>query len=268
PHRIRELQAVALIFPGYPGAVRIRRVGSGFALCCIKPKKSPARKNFAASFDALSKRWSRHSSAEKAAFMSRVQVSDRDAGARAVSDADWASWRFDLAAGQLSPSRLPRLGLTHRIPPADAKKPPHPSPHPATFTLIEEFFDAISAGDSDKVRSILTVDRSVTKEKLKGDYKYDPAVELDAYKFLGSLTGLQSAILLGADAIAKDIIDYTFQEGKGAPPHLSSPPPPPPRVAHAGVRAEIRHPVGRTSSKRAPEFGRIGKRSRGFGARR
>jgi hypothetical protein len=48
------------------------------------------------------------------------------------------------------------------------------------------------------------------------DAKFDPEVELDAYKFLGAYLGqispLHYAILLGQDEIAKDIIERAFKE--------------------------------------------------------
>ncbi|TPX46126.1 hypothetical protein SeLEV6574_g03400 [Synchytrium endobioticum] len=46
--------------------------------------------------------------------------------------------------------------------------------------------------------------------------KCDPALELDMYKFMGAYLGqmsaLQYAILLGQDSIAKDIAERTFKE--------------------------------------------------------
>lgn len=46
--------------------------------------------------------------------------------------------------------------------------------------------------------------------------KFEPDVELDAYKFLGAyiggMTGLHLAILTGHDAIAKDIIERMLKE--------------------------------------------------------
>ena len=48
------------------------------------------------------------------------------------------------------------------------------------------------------------------------DAKFDAEVELDAYKFLGAYLGqispLHYAILLGQDEIAKDIIERAFVE--------------------------------------------------------
>lgn len=81
-----------------------------------------------------------------------------------------------------------------------------------------EFFEAIKAGNSDKVRALLSADKSLTTVKQRGDYKFETDLELDAYKFLGaymgSLTGLQVAILVNQETIAKDIIDATFQQGE------------------------------------------------------
>lgn len=83
-------------------------------------------------------------------------------------------------------------------------------------STVDSYFDAISSADTDKVRAILSADRTVTKEKRKGEYKFEAGVELDAYKFLGAyigaLTGLQFAILIGAESVARDIVDYTFEE--------------------------------------------------------
>lgn len=63
---------------------------------------------------------------------------------------------------------------------------------------------------------MLLEDKGLLNTKFKSpDAKFDAEVELDAYKFLGaylgSLTPLQFAILLGADDIAKDIIERSFK---------------------------------------------------------
>jgi hypothetical protein len=72
------------------------------------------------------------------------------------------------------------------------------------------------------VRQILLQDRSLISEKLKTeDSKFDPAVELDAYKFLGAYIGaispLHFAIFLGQDEIAKDIIERAFKDDLDQP---------------------------------------------------
>ncbi|KAJ3275174.1 hypothetical protein HK104_003948, partial [Borealophlyctis nickersoniae] len=47
--------------------------------------------------------------------------------------------------------------------------------------------------------------------------KFDPDVELDAYKFLGAYVGgvtpLQCAIMKGEDAIARDIVERVAEKG-------------------------------------------------------
>jgi hypothetical protein len=84
---------------------------------------------------------------------------------------------------------------------------------------MKQLFDAIKKGQCELVRQLLTSDRSLAKQRRKGDYKYDVDIELDAYKFLGAyigpLTALQYAILNGQDPLAKDIIDASFQEDLG-----------------------------------------------------
>lgn len=84
-------------------------------------------------------------------------------------------------------------------------------------SCIDEYFEAIKAGDSSLVRKLLNQDRSLacaTKSKLT--YKLDAEMELESYKFLGaylgSLSGLFYALLIGNDSIARDIIDASFKE--------------------------------------------------------
>ncbi|KAK9703876.1 hypothetical protein K7432_010507 [Basidiobolus ranarum] len=81
---------------------------------------------------------------------------------------------------------------------------------------LDAYFTAILNGNSEAVRTLLAVDRSLTSKKKRGNYKYDSEFELDAYKFLGAyigqMTGLQVAILNGQESIAKDILDSTFTE--------------------------------------------------------
>ncbi|KAJ3068799.1 hypothetical protein HDU98_008092 [Podochytrium sp. JEL0797] len=79
---------------------------------------------------------------------------------------------------------------------------------------LEDLFKAIKSSNPDKVRSIISANKDLTKEKLKDpSAKFDVDVEIDAYKFLGayvgSCTALQLALLKGNDSIAKDIIDVT-----------------------------------------------------------
>jgi hypothetical protein len=63
----------------------------------------------------------------------------------------------------------------------------------------------------------LLQEKGLTNKKFKtDDAKFDTSVELDAYKFLGAyigaITPLQFAIILGQDEIAKDIIERSFKE--------------------------------------------------------
>ena len=76
---------------------------------------------------------------------------------------------------------------------------------------------AIKASDSDKVRDMLLKEKSLSSEKYRDpSARFEADVELDAYKFLGaylgSLTPLQFAILLGHDSIARDIIERSFKD--------------------------------------------------------
>ncbi|KAJ3274144.1 hypothetical protein HDV01_003427 [Terramyces sp. JEL0728] len=76
---------------------------------------------------------------------------------------------------------------------------------------------AIKNSQSDTVRQMLLQEKGLASQKYKSeDAKFDPDVELDAYKFLGaylgSITPLHFAILLGQDEIAKDIIERSFKE--------------------------------------------------------
>ncbi|KXS14135.1 hypothetical protein M427DRAFT_57905 [Gonapodya prolifera JEL478] len=82
---------------------------------------------------------------------------------------------------------------------------------------LQSFFAAIKQGDSKEVRRLLEVDKSVTSMRTKdAAAKYEPDVEMDAFKFLGayigSINGLQLALFTGHDDIARDIIDATFQD--------------------------------------------------------
>ncbi|KAJ3333182.1 hypothetical protein HDU76_010786 [Blyttiomyces sp. JEL0837] len=78
---------------------------------------------------------------------------------------------------------------------------------------IEDLFQ----GDADKVRNLILTDKSLTSAKHKDEStKFDPELELDAYKFLGAyvgqVTALQLAIFQGQDAIAKDIVERTMKD--------------------------------------------------------
>ncbi|KAJ3417640.1 hypothetical protein HDV05_000097 [Chytridiales sp. JEL 0842] len=82
---------------------------------------------------------------------------------------------------------------------------------------MEALFAAIKSANSDQVRSLLLSDKSLTSTKHKdASIKFEPEIELDAYKFLGAYigptTGLQLAILLGQDAIARDIVERTTKD--------------------------------------------------------
>lgn len=81
---------------------------------------------------------------------------------------------------------------------------------------IQELFEAIKNNQADIVRQYVLQDKSLLQQKYKSpDAKFDAEVELDAYKFLGaylgSLTPLQFAILMGVDEIAKDLIERSFK---------------------------------------------------------
>ncbi|KAJ3108176.1 hypothetical protein HDU97_002088 [Phlyctochytrium planicorne] len=82
---------------------------------------------------------------------------------------------------------------------------------------VEALFESIKSGNPESVRSILLADKSLTSAKHKdASAKFDPDVELDAYKFLGAYIGactpLQFAILSGQDSIARDILDRTVKD--------------------------------------------------------
>lgn len=84
-----------------------------------------------------------------------------------------------------------------------------------------KLFDSIKNGDSATVRKILTDNRSLLTAKAKVDVAWDPAVEMDVYKFLGAyignITPLQYALIVGQDSIAKDLIDMSFSEDLDIP---------------------------------------------------
>ncbi|KAJ1930768.1 hypothetical protein IWQ60_000052 [Tieghemiomyces parasiticus] len=86
---------------------------------------------------------------------------------------------------------------------------------------VQRYVEAILANDAEAVRSLLADDRRLTTVRVRGDFKYDRAVELQAFKclgaYLGALTGLQVAVLTGQTGIAVDIIDATFDQDLDAP---------------------------------------------------
>ena len=60
-------------------------------------------------------------------------------------------------------------------------------------------------------------EKTLASQKLKySEARFEPDVELDAYKFLGAylgaMTALHFAILQGQDTIARDILDRSFNE--------------------------------------------------------
>ncbi|KAI9346464.1 ankyrin repeat-containing domain protein [Obelidium mucronatum] len=82
---------------------------------------------------------------------------------------------------------------------------------------IDELFRAVKSSNPEVVRSLISSNRDLTREKLKDPAaKFDPDIEIDAYKFLGayvgSLTALHLALLKGNDSIARDIIDVSSKE--------------------------------------------------------
>ncbi|KAJ1909178.1 hypothetical protein H4219_006437, partial [Mycoemilia scoparia] len=81
---------------------------------------------------------------------------------------------------------------------------------------VYEFFEAIEAHDAAKVRKMVQENRLLTQVRNKEEYyRYDSGVELDAYRclgaYIGAVTGLQLAVLLGNEEMALDLIDATFQ---------------------------------------------------------
>ncbi|KAG0081593.1 hypothetical protein BGZ93_008985 [Podila epicladia] len=84
--------------------------------------------------------------------------------------------------------------------------------------FVQEFFAAIQEHDTEIVRRLLVEHRSLlTRARCKAKGASYPAeVERDAFTmlgaFLGPLTGLQLAILMGDDSVAKDILDSTFEQ--------------------------------------------------------
>ncbi|KAF9537177.1 hypothetical protein EC957_008693 [Mortierella hygrophila] len=90
----------------------------------------------------------------------------------------------------------------------------------ASEVLINEFFTAIHEQDTEAVRRLLVDHKSdLTRARFKPEprtVRFPDEVERDAYTllgaYLGPLTGLQYSILTGRDAIARDILDSTFEQ--------------------------------------------------------
>jgi hypothetical protein len=83
---------------------------------------------------------------------------------------------------------------------------------------LETLFNAIRAGDAESVRALLSANRGLVAQRLRRtEWRFPRESELDAFKFLGAyigrITPLQHALLMGQDAIARDIIDATFEHG-------------------------------------------------------
>ncbi|KAI8920018.1 hypothetical protein PhCBS80983_g01771 [Powellomyces hirtus] len=87
---------------------------------------------------------------------------------------------------------------------------------------IETLFSAIKSSDTSLVRSLLAENHSLTSAKHRdATIKFAPEVELDSYvylgAYLGAITALQYAILMGNDAIAKDILERTVKDDLDIP---------------------------------------------------
>ncbi|KAJ1981879.1 hypothetical protein H4R35_000537 [Dimargaris xerosporica] len=116
-----------------------------------------------------------------------------------------------------SHSGIRRQSLTIRPVPAEAAASSHPSsPTDLDSAVIQSYFEAIGQNDSEQVRGLLSNHRSLAVARARGNYRFDRAVELQAFKclgaYLGALTGLQLAILLGHTGVALDIIDVSFDQ--------------------------------------------------------
>ncbi|KAJ3168806.1 hypothetical protein HDU88_001133 [Geranomyces variabilis] len=82
---------------------------------------------------------------------------------------------------------------------------------------IEALFAAIKNSDSELVRSLLLADKSLTSARHRDASVGFPAdIQLDSYVYLGAYLGaisaLQLAVILGNDAIAKDILERTLKD--------------------------------------------------------
>ncbi|KAG0219614.1 hypothetical protein B0O80DRAFT_496067 [Mortierella sp. GBAus27b] len=86
--------------------------------------------------------------------------------------------------------------------------------------ISQEFVEAIRQDDSETVRRLLETHKSeLTTAQFKippNETRFPAEVEHDAFTFLGAfvgpLTGLQFALLIGKDHIASDILDSTFEQ--------------------------------------------------------
>ncbi|KAJ1981312.1 hypothetical protein H4R34_002115 [Dimargaris verticillata] len=110
-----------------------------------------------------------------------------------------------------------RQSLTIRPVPAELAASSHPSsPTDLDPAVVQSYFEAIGQNNSEQVRGLLSNHRSLAIARARGNYRFDRAVELQAFKclgaYLGALTGLQLAILLGHTGVALDIIDVSFDQ--------------------------------------------------------
>lgn len=87
---------------------------------------------------------------------------------------------------------------------------------PPPQDALSSIFNAIRNDDGDTLRALLAVDRSLSKLRLAGNWRYPEEAELDCFKFLGAymgkLTALHYALLQGKEVIAQDIIDHSFDQ--------------------------------------------------------
>ncbi|KAJ3163675.1 hypothetical protein HDU86_000269 [Geranomyces michiganensis] len=82
---------------------------------------------------------------------------------------------------------------------------------------IEALFEAIKNSDAELVRNLLLADKSLTSARHRDAGVGFPAdIQLDSYvylgAYLGAVTALQLAVILGKDAIAKDILERTLKD--------------------------------------------------------
>lgn len=81
-------------------------------------------------------------------------------------------------------------------------------------TPIEIFFEAICKDDLIKVLELFAENHQLLEQRQQGPACYPKEFELEAMPlfgaYIGPLTGLQYAIILGHDAIALAIIESTF----------------------------------------------------------
>ncbi len=68
----------------------------------------------------------------------------------------------------------------------------------------------------DKVRTLVASNKQVLKQKSREAVRFPPEDELDGIKFLGAytgeLSGLQLALFLAQDDIAREIVQASFTE--------------------------------------------------------